>query len=145
MTAMAFLDFARESVLKKANGLSEEEVRRPMVGTGTSILRLIRHLADGERYWFGAQLLGKGEEPDWAAAAEDDRAVADIVGDYRAAVEASNRAVRDISDPEALAVRPLDGQRMSLRWTVAHMTSETVRHAGHADIVRELIDGVTGR
>ena len=144
-TALAFLDFARESVIKKADGLSEDDVRRPMVGTGTSVLRLIRHLTDGERFWFGVQLLGRGDEPEWDAAGHDDRAAAEIVGDYRAAIAGSNEAILDVGDPDALSARPLDGQRKSLRWTLAHMTSETARHAGHADIVRELIDGTTGR
>lgn len=144
-TAVAFLDFARESVIKKADGLSEEDVRRSMVSTGTSVLWLIRHLTDGERFWFGAHLLGQGDEPDWDAAGHDDRAADEILGDYRAAIVDSNQAIRNLGDPDALSARPVDGQRKSLRWTLAHMTSETARHAGHADIVRELIDGTTGR
>lgn len=144
-TAVAFLDFARASVLKKADGLSEENLRRPMVPTGTSVLRLIRHLTDGERFWFEVHLLGKGSEPDWEAAGADQRPSAEIIEDYRAAIATSNRAIRQVNQPDALAVMPLDGRRQTLRWTIAHMTSETARHAGHADIVRELIDGVTGR
>jgi uncharacterized damage-inducible protein DinB len=144
-TAVAFLDFARESVLKKADGLSEDDVRRPMVATGTSVLRLIRHLTDGERFWFVVQLRGEGTEPDWNAADSDSRPSPEIIADYRAAIEASNRAIRELADPDALAVMPLDGRQQSLRWTIAHMTSETARHAGHADIVRELLDGITGR
>jgi uncharacterized damage-inducible protein DinB len=144
-TAVAFLDFARESVIKKADGLSEDDVRRPMVATGTSVLRLIRHLTDGERFWFVVQLGGEGTEPDWNAAGSDSRPSAEIIADYRASIEASNRAIRELADPDAVAVRPLDGRRQSLRWTIAHMTSETARHAGQADIVRELIDGITGR
>ena len=144
-TALAFLDFARDCVPKKADGLSEEDVRRPMVDSGTSVLRLIRHLTDGERFWFRVHLLGEGEEPDWDAAGHDDRPAAEIVADYRAAVVASNEAIRDVADPDALSVQPVDGHPKSLRWTLAHMTSETARHAGHADIVRELLDGTTGR
>ncbi len=144
-TALAFLDFARSSVLKKARDLAEEDLHRAMLPTGTSILRLIRHLTDGERYWFVVQLTGLGEEPDWDLADVDRRPAAEIIEDYRAAITASNRAVREIGDPSAPAARDLDGQRMSLRWTLAHMTSETARHAGHADAVRELIDGTTGR
>ncbi len=144
-TALAFLNFARECVIKKADDVSDEDVRRPLVPTGTSLIRLIRHLTDGEYYWFQVHLLGEGAEPDWDAAESDDRPPAQIIADYRAAIEASNRAIAKINDPNALAVRPVDGRRLSLRWTIAHMTSETARHAGHADIVRELIDGVTGR
>ena len=82
---------------------------------------------------------------DWDAAGRDDRPSGEIIGDYRAAIAESNRAIRDVGDPDALSARPVDGRPKTLRWTLAHMTSETARHAGHADIVRELIDGTTGR
>jgi uncharacterized damage-inducible protein DinB len=144
-TALAFLDFARDSVMKKVDGLSEDQQRRPMVPSGTSLVRLIRHLTDGERFWFRVQLLGEGSEPDWDTAAHDHRHPAQILADYRDAISDSNAAIRQVGDVDAFAVRDLDGQRQTLRWTLAHMTSETARHAGHADIVRELIDGVTGR
>ena len=68
-----------------------------------------------------------------------------MLADYRGACEESDRivgAARDLDTPVAL---PVDGQHLSLRWVLAHMTSETARHAGHADILRELIDGTTGR
>lgn len=144
-TALAFLDFARQSVIKKADGLSEEDVRRPMVSTGTSMLWLIRHLTDGERFWFRAQFLDQGDEPDWDAAGHDDRTAEEVLGDYRATIADSNKVIHDVGRLDALSARPVDGQPKSLRWTLAHMTSETARHAGHADIVRELIDGTTGR
>jgi hypothetical protein len=53
--------------------------------------------------------------------------------------------IRGVGDPGALAVREVDGRRQTLRWVVAHVTSETARHAGHADILREQLDGTTGR
>jgi uncharacterized damage-inducible protein DinB len=144
-TALAFLDFARQSVLKKVDGLSELDLRRPMVESGTSLLGLIRHLTDGEHYWFGVQLLGRGCEPDWSAAATDQRPAEEIIADYQAAITVSNHTIREIADLNASAALAVDHLRMSLRWTIAHMTSETARHAGHADILREMIDGVTGR
>ncbi len=144
-TALAFLDFARESVRKKTDGLTEAQLRREMVPTGTSLLRLVRHLTDSERYWFRVQLLGQGEEPDWGTAASDDRPAAVIVAEYGTTVAASNATIRELGDVQTLSVGEVDGERKSLRWTLAHMTSETARHGGHADIIRELIDGVTGR
>jgi uncharacterized damage-inducible protein DinB len=143
--ALAFLDFARQSVLKKTDGLSEADMRRAVVPTGTSVLRLIRHLTDGERFWFIVQLRGEGTEPNWSEAEYDTRPATTIISEYQLAIAASNRAIREIGDPAALAARETDGRRQSLRWTLAHMTSETARHAGHADIARELLDGVTGR
>jgi len=64
---------------------------------------------------------------------------------YRAAIEDSDRAIRAVGDPAARFVIPVDGDRHTLRWVMAHMTSETARHAGHADILREQLDGTTGR
>lgn len=128
---------------RRLEGLSQDDLVRPVVTTGTSILRLIRHLVDGERFWFILQLQGKGEEPDWDAAATDDRPAAEIIAEYRAAIRASDQAIRELADLDALAIRPVDGRRTSLRWTLAHMTSETARHAGHADIVREQLDGAS--
>ena len=73
------------------------------------------------------------------------RAAADVLRDYRAAIEDSDRAIRAVGDPEARFAVPVDGNRHTLRWVMAHMTSETARHAGHADILREELDGATGR
>lgn len=58
---------------------------------------------------------------------------------------AADLLIRRIGDPEARAAVPIDGEYLSLRWVIAHATGEATRHAGHADILRELIDGVTGR
>ncbi len=57
-TALAFLNFNRECVLKKTDGLDDEQLRRVLVGTGTNLLGLVRHLAAAERYWFGLHLTG---------------------------------------------------------------------------------------
>jgi uncharacterized damage-inducible protein DinB len=146
-TALAFLSFARHCVLKKADGLSEEQLRRVMVDSGTSILGLVQHLAEAERYWFGHHLSGAawdaGQEFGMTVSASP--AAADVLRDYQAAIKDSDRAISDAGDPEARVVVPVDGNRHTLRWVIAHMTSETARHAGHADILREQIDGTTGR
>jgi hypothetical protein len=146
-TALAFLSFARHCVLKKADGLSDEQVRRVMVDSGTSILGLVQHLAEAERYWFGYHLAGTAWSADdeYGMAVPADRAVADVLADYRAAIESSDRAIRAAGDPDSRFAIPVEGNRHTLRWVLAHMTSETARHAGHADIIREQLDGTTGR
>ena len=146
-TALAFLSFARHCVLKKADGLSGKQLRRVLVDSGTSILGLIQHLAEAERYWFGYHLSGAAweAEREYGMTVPADRAAADVLQDYRAAIEESDHTIRDVGDPEARFVVPVDGNRHTLRWVMAHMTSETARHAGHADILREQIDGTTGR
>jgi hypothetical protein len=74
-----------------------------------------------------------------------DRAAADVLRDYRAAIADSDRAILAVGDPNTLCAVPVDGNWHTLRWVLAHMTSETARHAGHADILREQLDGTTGR
>jgi uncharacterized damage-inducible protein DinB len=146
-TALAFLNFNRESVLKKADGLDDEQLRRRLVPTGTNLLGLIRHLAGAERYWFGLHLTGvKPAEGHKFGMRVPARITAEeVISDYRSAIAESNAAIIAAGDPQALLAKRIDGQRLTLRWLLAHMTSETARHAGHADILREQIDGTTGR
>lgn len=146
-TATAFLSFARNCVLKKADGLTEEQLRRVLVGSGTNILGLVQHLTGAERGWFGYDLLGEESEQggDLGMAVPAERSAEQVLADYREAIQASDDAIRTVGDPAALMARPVDGKRLSMRWLLAHATSETARHAGHADILREQLDGVTGR
>jgi uncharacterized damage-inducible protein DinB len=146
-TALAFLSFARHCVLKKASGLSEEQLRRVLVDSGTSILGLIQHLAETERYWFGHHLAGAAWDPgqEHGMTVPANRTAANVLADYHAAITDSDRAIRTVGDPQARFAVPVDGNRHTLRWVMAHMTSETARHAGHADILREQLDGATGR
>ncbi|MBV9592982.1 MAG: DinB family protein [Actinobacteria bacterium] len=146
-TAMGFLDFARRAVLKKLDGLSEEQTRRSIVPTGTTLLGLVNHLVDGERYWFRVHLLGEGTEPDWDAhmSADPRDSLDEVRARYQEAIADANAAINRLGRLDARSVGEVDGRPTTLRWTIAHMTSETARHAGHADILRELIDGVTGR
>jgi uncharacterized damage-inducible protein DinB len=145
-TALAFLDFARESVLKKADGLSDSQLRDKVVPTGTNLLGLVAHLTEGERYWFGYTFAGESmAEPDFSMDVPAEVSTAEVLDGYRAAIEHSNAILRAAQDLGTPVHHPVDGQFLSLRWVLAHMTSETARHAGHADILRELIDGTTGR
>jgi len=146
-TALAFLSFARHCVLKKADGLSDEQMRRVLVDSGTSIVGLVQHLAEAERYWFGYHLVGAAldTETEYGMAVPASRVVADVMQDYQQAIAESDRAIHDLGDPEARIAIPVEGNRHTLRWVMAHMTSETARHAGHADILREQLDGATGR
>ncbi|MHA3704785.1 DinB family protein [Jatrophihabitans sp. YIM 134969] len=149
-TALAFLRFARESVLKKLDGVDDDDLRRELVPSGTNLLGLVQHLAASEWYWFGYTFGGED-----LGAPHDDRyfsmtvppevTTGDVVRAYRSAWERSDAIVTAAADLEQRTAEPVDGRPMSLRWVLAHMTSETARHAGHADILRELIDGVTGR
>jgi len=145
--ALAFLDFARHCALKKLDGLSDEQQRRVLVPSGTSLLGLIRHLTVGERWWFGYHFDPEYPEREWdfEMAVPPEVSVDEIVEQYRAAVIDSNAVIAALGDFETPTARPVRGEPRTLRWVVAHMTSEVARHAGHADILREQLDGVTGR
>ncbi len=146
-TALAFLRFARHCVRKKTEGLDEEQLRRAVVPSGTSLLGLVQHLTDGERYWFGYHVAGDPEsaDVDFEMTVPVERGVDDVLAAYRAAGAASDAILTAVGDLSTPVNRPVDGEHLSVRWVVAHMTGETTRHAGHADILREQIDGVTGR
>lgn len=146
-TAIAFLDFVRSCVLKKVDGLDDEQLRRRLVVSETTLLGLLQHLTDGERYWFGHVVTGDPTyaDVDFGWVVPEDRTGAELVAGYRAAIEASNAAIRAVGDPAAAVAVPVDGEPKTLRWVLAHMTGEVSRHAGHADVLRELLDGTTGR
>ena len=100
-----------------------------------------------ERYWFGHHLAATAWDPDsdLGMSVAPDRAAVDVLQEYRSAIQDSDRAILAVGDPAALMAVPVEGNRHTLRWVLAHMASETARHAGHADILREQIDGTTGR
>lgn len=146
-TALAFLEFQREAILIKCDGLGEDQLRAALVGTGTTLLGLVAHLTVGERYWFSHTLAGREPEQEWDfdLGAPAGTPVDDVFASYRAAWQRSNELVRELGDPAAPTVEAIDGRHLPMRWVLAHMTSETARHAGHADIIREQLDDTTGR
>ncbi|TYK48266.1 DinB family protein [Actinomadura decatromicini] len=143
------LDRHRDVVLWKLEGLDEEQVRRPMTPSGTNLLGLTKHLASVEYGWF-CETFGREsdavpydeDDPDADMRAEPHETTADIVAYYRRAREASDRTIEEL-DLDALGTS-WRGVTVSLRWVLLHMIEETARHAGHMDIVRELIDSATG-
>jgi hypothetical protein len=146
-TSLSFLRFARQCILKKASGLSDEQLRQVLVPTGTTLLWLIAHSTAGERYWFGWTLAGSGADDDETDFDPDPsgRPTVEVLQDYRDACADSDAVITGLGDPEARTARTIDGVHKTMRWVLAHMTSETARHAGHADILREQLDGTTGR
>lgn len=149
-TLLTLLDNNRAVVLWKLDGLSLEEASRPVVGSGTSLLGLVKHLAYVERWWFDVFFAGTGVDDPWSAEdpdadfrIEDDETVDSVISLYTEAVARSNELVAE-AQMDDISVGSRDGERYALRWIVAHMIEETARHAGHADIIRELIDGTTG-
>ena len=149
-TLLAFLDNNRAIMVWKLDGLSEGDARRPVVRSGTNMLGLVKHLAWVERWWFEDNFAGRevdfpwsDDDPDADFRVEAEESIADIVTLYEVSVADSNEII-DSADLDDLAAVSRDGVSRSLRWIVGHMVEETARHAGHADIVRELIDDNTG-
>ena len=99
--------------------------------------------------WFGHHVAGDPAaadvDVDFSMRVPDERDVADVLAAYRATATASDVILAAVGDLDTPVRQPVDGEYLSVRWVVAHMTSETARHAGHADVFRELLDGVTGR
>ncbi|WP_406473877.1 DinB family protein [Streptomyces sp. NBC_01615] len=138
----------RDAVLWKLDGLDDEQVRRVMTPSGTSLLGLVKHLASVEYSWF-CSTFGREVEPLWfdPFAGEDMSAgpgetTARIVEFYGRARAAADRTISELSLDDLGT--SWSGTTVSLRWVLIHMVEETARHAGHMDIVRELIDGGTG-
>ncbi|BDM68947.1 hypothetical protein HEK616_24340 [Streptomyces nigrescens] len=147
-TLLAFLDYVREAVAAKAEGLAERAARAPGVASGTSLLGLVRHLTAAERYWFVWAFEGAGDAPpDLGMTVGEAESAKDVLAGYRAAVRRSNEIVGRCDDLGRSCVRPAGqaGAIRSLRWVLVHMIEETARHAGHADILREQADGAVGR
>lgn len=145
-----FLDFLREAVVAKATGLTDEQARKQLVPSElTTVAGLVSHLTYVEQYWFGVVFDGRPDEwrerfetdPDAEFRAGMTTSLTELVENYVQEC-ARSRAVVEKLDLEATATRR--GEPVNLRWVLIHMIEETGRHAGHLDLLRELLDGSTG-
>lgn len=158
-TLPAFLDFHRRTLLRKVDGLDADALRRRLPPSTMTLAGLVKHLAMVEDNWFAQVWLDERVEP-WASAPWDDdrdwewtsathESPADVRAQWDASVARSRRTVA-----AALAAGGLDqvsarrhhatGEPVSLRWVLVHMIEEYARHNGHADLLREAVDGATG-
>jgi hypothetical protein len=141
---LAALDDERAGVLKKLAGLTEADARRSTVPSGTNLAGLLQHLTFVEAKWFEAIVGGRSPSRGQRSMEVDASiSVKALRADYRAACEASNEIIRSLGDADAPVT--YDGKTRDLRWAILAVIGETARHAGHADILREQIDGKTGR
>ena len=143
-TLLAMLQYQRESFVRKVSGIDDEAARRSPVRSGTSLLWLTKHLARAESIWvFGRFVGSEARVPADDVEASD--SIASAIAAYRATWAAIDPIVRD-ADLDATCARMDAGDpQVNLRWILVHLVQETARHAGHADILRELVDGQTGR
>lgn len=145
----SFLDYHRATLLWKIDGLSSADLKRSMTPSGLSLLGLVKHLAYVERSWFQAVFAGDDvpfpwsdadPDADWRIEGEDD--APSIRALYDGETERSRRIVAAASLDDL--ARGRSREPVSLRWIMVHMIEETARHNGHADLMRESIDGAVG-
>jgi hypothetical protein len=150
----AHLRLNRDALLWKLEGLGETDLRRPITDTGTNLLGLVKHLTGVEGAYF-CDAFGR-PRPQLAWEADEDASMGEfsdmyakpdetpeeIVASYRAATAAADESINEL-DLDATGRHHI-GIMVSLRWMLLTVLLDTARHAGHADIVRELIDGAAG-
>jgi uncharacterized damage-inducible protein DinB len=143
------LDRHRDAVLWKVEGLDDTNLRRVMTPSGTNLLGMVKHLAAVEYSWF-CQTFGRATEPlpfddndpDADLRVRPDETTEDVLAFYGRARAAADQVIDEV-DLEQTGTAWF-GDSVSMRWVLIHMVEETARHAGHVDILRELIDGMTG-
>jgi uncharacterized damage-inducible protein DinB len=147
-----WLDFHRQTLLLKCAGLTADQLKKRAVDPSSlSLLGLVRHMAEVERWWF--RRMAGGQDLGWLYVTDDsedadfdDVDAADAEADlaaFAAEVEQARAAVAGRSLDDTF-VSPTRKTEISLRWVYTHMVEEYARHNGHADLLRERIDGTTG-
>ena len=147
----AYLDFHRETMALKCAGLSDDDLRRRPTASSLSLLGLVRHMAEVERSWFRRVIDGQDVPLVWSPDGDfqvaydaDDAAPEEAFARWQAEI----RIARDIeAAAPSLDVTGVDrrsGDEYSLRRVMVHLIQEYARHNGHADVIRESIDGTTG-
>ena len=143
------LDRHRDAILWKLEGVGDDDLRRPLVPSGTSLLGLVKHLAAVEYGWF-CDTFGRpteplpfdDDDPDADLRIEPGETTDEILAFYGRARATADRVIEEIGlEQTGMA---WFGEPVTMRWVLIHMVEETARHAGHVDILRELIDGMTG-
>jgi hypothetical protein len=151
-----YLDYQRETVLLKTDGLSREQLAQKLAPSELTLAGLLYHLALNEESWMEGRFLGRPDREPWRGVDWDSdpnwefRTAIDLQPEvlrqrYREACDRSRHVVANATSLDELSVRPFsDGRHFSLRWVLLHLIEETSRHAGHADLLREAVDGTVG-
>jgi hypothetical protein len=138
------LQYQRDSLVRKVDGVDEAPARLPLVDSGTTLLWLMKHMARAELMWVVHRFAGDDDSvPDDTVQPDD--TVASAIETYRVTWARVDAIVAAAPSLDESCRRVSDEGAFNLRWMLLHLLEETARHAGHADILRELIDGQTGR
>jgi len=150
---LAYLDFYRSVIVAKLSGLSDSELRASRLPTGWSPLELLKHLIYMEQRWMIWGFAGETVDDPWGDNGSNDRWEVSAADTLESLVEHLDQVAartREIVTSADLMQRGAPGERFdeeptpTLEWILFHVLQEYARHAGHLDIVRELIDGTTG-
>lgn len=149
----SWLEYHRATLALKCGGLTDDQLRaRSVEPSSMSLLGLVRHMADVERNWFRNVLHGEGApgiyfsdaEPDGEFDLVDGASVADAFATWEAQCANARAVVAEESSLDVIGKGSRHGDEVSLRWILVHMIEEYARHNGHADLLRERIDGAVG-
>ena len=152
----SFLDYFRAVMIDKASGLADEQLHSRLEPSTLTLGGMIHHLAVVEHWWFHECFAGADpaepwasapwhEDADWELNSAHEVPTDELFRRYTDAIERSRQVLAGVESLEAASARTnSDGETWSMRWILVHMIEETARHAGHADLIRESIDGATG-
>jgi uncharacterized damage-inducible protein DinB len=151
---LLYLDFYRSAIASKVDGLSDDELRRARLPTGWTPIQLVKHLVFMERRWFRWGFAGEQVRDPWGDASESGRwqvepgeSLEQLLKALDEGGRSTARIVRaaSLETPSAVGGRfPSADEAPALAWVLFHVLQEYARHAGHLDIVRELVDGTVG-
>jgi uncharacterized damage-inducible protein DinB len=157
----AFLDHYRATIRLQASGLTDAQLDQALAPSDLTLAGMLKHLAFVEDYWFSYHLVARepaapwdaapwDDDPDWdwhsaagATHAELDAFLAEAISRSDECLDAVLAADPDLDRPVARPRPPGKGETATVRWVLVHMVEEYCRHAGHADLIRQSIDGAT--
>lgn len=153
-TLVGYLDYYRAILIDKASGLTKDQANQTLGPSKLTVINLVHHMAIVEHWWFhvffsGGEVLEPwapiwDDDPDWEFDHSDEFEPEAIIGRYLVEIDRANAIISSTASLEDLSVKDRKGEHRSLRWILAHLLEEIARHAGHADLIRESIDGATG-
>jgi hypothetical protein len=159
-TLWSFLDYYRSILIRKAEGITEAQARITLGPSDLTLIGLVRHMAEVERGWFRRRFMdidcallycgdaARGEDPDGDFHAADDDTVDDALRALCEEIDFARSSVQGVSLDTLARADPswnrIPGWRPTLRWIAVHMIEEYARHCGHADLLRQAVDGSTG-
>ena len=163
-TLLGFLDYQRATLAWKVDGLGSSGLNATTAKSSMSLGGLVKHMAYVENHWFSKWLYGNeigtpwdtvdwDADPDWDWNSAADDSPDDLIGFWWSTVERSRQLVTESLNAASEGANGLDqlaarawpsGESPSLRWIIVHMIEEYARHNGHADLLREAVDGQTG-